>query len=62
MQRGDLIAIMGAGAYGREMSMNYNARPAAAEVLCEEGVMSSIRKRADLASLWAGEPDADSTQ
>ena len=58
VERGDLIAIMGAGAYGREMSMTYNARPAAAEVLCDDGVVTTIRKRAELASLWAGEPDA----
>lgn len=57
VERGDLIALMGAGAYGREMSMTYNARPAAAEVLCQDSVMTSIRQRADMSSLWAGEPD-----
>lgn len=59
VERGDLIAIMGAGAYGREMSMTYNARPAAAEVLCEDGAMTSIRTRATMESLWAGEPDPE---
>lgn len=55
VKRGDLVALMGAGAYGREMSMTYNARPAAAEVLCEEGAMRVVRRRAPMESLWAGE-------
>jgi diaminopimelate decarboxylase len=36
-QRGDLIAVELAGAYGRVMSSTYNARPLCAEVLLEGG-------------------------
>ena len=54
-QRGDLIALMGAGAYGREMSMTYNARPAAAELMCEASACRVIRSRAPMESLWANE-------
>ena len=52
---GDLVAILGAGAYGREMSSSYNARPPAAEVLCESGDSALVRERGSMASLWAGE-------
>ena len=34
---GDLLAVLGAGAYGFAMSSNYNSRPRAVEVLVEEG-------------------------
>jgi diaminopimelate decarboxylase len=50
-----LIAIRGAGAYGREMSMTYNARPRAAEVMVDGSTFRVVRTRGDLASLWAGE-------
>lgn len=52
---GDLVAVRCAGAYGREMASTYNARPAAAEVFVEDGVATLVRRRGDLASLWAGE-------
>ena len=55
MQRGDLVAVLGAGAYGREMASQYNARPRAAEVLCEGSSHTVVRTRGDIASLWAGE-------
>ena len=51
---GDLVAVRCAGAYGREMASTYNARPAAAEVFVEDGVATLVRRRGDLASLWAG--------
>ncbi|MEM9068029.1 MAG: diaminopimelate decarboxylase [Myxococcota bacterium] len=50
---GDLLAILGAGAYGREMSMTYNARPPAAEVLVDQGEWRTVRRRATVESLWA---------
>lgn len=50
---GDLLAILGAGAYGREMAMTYNARPPAAEVLVEGQEWRIIRERASVESLWA---------
>ena len=55
LDEGDLVAILGAGAYGREMASSYNARPAAAEVVCENGAHRVVRTRAPVESLWAGE-------
>ncbi len=54
VERGDLISIFTAGAYGFCMSSNYNARGRAAEVLVDGKKFSVIRKReayADLTSL-----------
>jgi len=45
VERGDLISIFTAGAYGFCMSSNYNARGRAAEVLVDGGSFSVIRKR-----------------
>lgn len=50
-----LVAVRGAGAYGREMSMTYNARPRIPEVLVEGDGYRVVRTRGDIASLWAGE-------
>ena len=55
LARDALLAIRGAGAYGREMSMTYNARPRAAEVMVSGASYRVVRSRGDLASLWAGE-------
>lgn len=44
-RQGDLLAIMGAGAYGFSMSSNYNSRPRAAEVLVDKDKYRIIRKR-----------------
>jgi diaminopimelate decarboxylase len=44
-QRGDLIAIELAGAYGRVMSSTYNARPLCAEVVLEQGIWRISRER-----------------
>jgi diaminopimelate decarboxylase len=33
VEKGEYLAVMGAGAYGFSMSSNYNSRPRAAEVL-----------------------------
>ncbi|MBO6939619.1 MAG: diaminopimelate decarboxylase [Deltaproteobacteria bacterium] len=55
VSEGDLVAILGAGAYGREMASTYNARPRAAEVLVEAGETRLVRERGDAESLWAGE-------
>ncbi|MDH3486310.1 MAG: diaminopimelate decarboxylase [Myxococcales bacterium] len=52
---GDLLAIRGAGAYGREMQSMYNARPLPPEVLID-GVRSRvIRERSGPEALWQGE-------
>jgi diaminopimelate decarboxylase len=55
LAEGELVVVRGAGAYGREMSMTYNARPRAAEILVENGSYRVVRTRGDYASLWAGE-------
>ncbi|OHB65196.1 MAG: diaminopimelate decarboxylase [Planctomycetes bacterium RBG_13_62_9] len=45
VQRGDLISVFTAGAYGFTMSSNYNARPRAPEILVTGDRFSVIRKR-----------------
>lgn len=45
VKRGDLLAVMSAGAYGFVMSSNYNSRPRAAEVLVEGDQFFLIRRR-----------------
>ncbi len=44
-KRGDLLAVMSAGAYGFSMSSNYNSRPRAAEVLVKGSDFWVIRRR-----------------
>ena len=55
LAEGDLLAIMGAGAYGFTMSSNYNTRPRAAEVMVDGSAMHLVREREHLADLWRGE-------
>lgn len=45
MERGDLLAVFSAGAYGMAMSSNYNSRPRAAEVLVDGRTHRLIRRR-----------------
>lgn len=52
---GDLLAIRGAGAYGREMQSMYNARPLPPEVLVDGSQSRVIRRRSGPESLWQGE-------
>jgi diaminopimelate decarboxylase len=42
---GDLLAVMGAGAYGFSMSSNYNSRPRAAEVMVKGKEYFVVRER-----------------
>ncbi|MFK7805471.1 MAG: diaminopimelate decarboxylase [Anaerolineae bacterium] len=51
VQRGDLLAIMNAGAYGFAMSSNYNGRLKPAEVLVEGAKWEIIRPRQQLKEL-----------
>lgn len=45
IKRGDLVAILDAGAYGYSMCSTYNSRPRPAEVLvCSDGTVKCIRK------------------
>ena len=50
---GDLLAVMGAGAYGMTMSSNYNTRPRPPEVLVDGGSAHLVREREAIASLFA---------
>ncbi len=52
MKKGELLAIMSAGAYGFVMSSNYNSRPRAAEVLVDEEEFYVIRKRETFEDLF----------
>ena len=54
-KRGDLLAVMSAGAYGFSMSSNYNARPRAAEVLARDDRFTVIREREGYEDLIRGE-------
>jgi diaminopimelate decarboxylase len=51
LERGDLLAIMNAGAYGFAMSSNYNGRLRAAEVLVDGKSWEIIRPRQQFADL-----------
>lgn len=53
LQEGDLLAIKSAGAYGMSMSSNYNTRPRAAEIMVDENMRHLIRKRENIADLFA---------
>jgi diaminopimelate decarboxylase len=57
MQRGDLLAIFSAGAYGMAMASNYNSRPRAAEVLVTGRTHRLIRRRETFGDLVAAEVD-----
>jgi diaminopimelate decarboxylase len=52
---GDLIAILSAGAYGMTMSSNYNTRPRAAEVMVDGETLHLVRRREQIAQLFADE-------
>ena len=45
VREGDLLAIMGCGAYGFSMSSNYNSRPRASEVLVIKDKFYVVRRR-----------------
>ncbi len=49
---GDLLAVLGCGAYCASMGMHYNARPRAAEVLVEGDSARIIRERETPADQW----------
>jgi len=50
---GDLLAILGAGAYGMSMASNYNSRGRAAEVMVDGDRAYEIRRRETIAELFA---------
>ena len=45
LERGDLVALLSAGAYGASMGSTYNLRPRPAEVLVEKGTVRLARRR-----------------
>lgn len=52
---GDLLAILGAGAYGFSMSSNYNTRPRAIEIMINNNNIHVVRTRESVQQLWANE-------
>jgi diaminopimelate decarboxylase len=52
VQRGDLLAVMTAGAYGFSLSSNYNARPRPAEVIIDGETVRLSRPRQSLDRIW----------
>ena len=55
LERGDLLAVLKAGAYGFAMSSQYNSRPRAAEAVVEGGKLRLARRRETLKDLVRGE-------
>ena len=53
--RGEVLAVMHAGAYGMSMASHYNTRPKPAEVGIENQTTRLIRKRETTSSLWQAE-------
>ena len=56
---GDLIAILGVGAYGASMASSYNSRPLPAEVLVDGERYAVVRRRQTLEEMIAGEQPAN---
>jgi diaminopimelate decarboxylase len=56
-ERGDLLAVGNAGAYGYEMASTYNSRPRPAEVVLDDGDASLARKAESIDALTALEDD-----
>ena len=55
VKKGDLIAVMSAGAYGFTMSSNYCSRPRAAEVMVKDDRFHVVRAREIYEDLVDGE-------
>ena len=55
LSEGDLLAVMGAGAYGFAMASNYNTRPRAAEVMISGESLHLVGQRESLNDLWQRE-------
>ena len=55
LERGDLLAVRSAGAYGFTMASNYNGRPRCAEVLVRGGHWAVVREPESLDDLVRGE-------
>jgi diaminopimelate decarboxylase len=55
LKRGDLVAVLDAGAYGMALASNYNSRPRAAEVLVDGQRSHLMRRRETLKDMLATE-------
>jgi len=55
LEPGDLVAVLGAGAYGFAMASNYNTRPLPAEVIVEHGAAWLARPRQAVEDLFRDE-------
>lgn len=55
--RGDLLALLSAGAYGSTMASNYNSRPRPAEVLVDGNRVALLRSRERVSDLLARDRD-----
>jgi len=51
LERGDLVAVGMAGAYGSSMFSTYNGRPRPPEIALDDGHLTVLRRRGSLASL-----------
>lgn len=59
LQAGDLVAFMGAGAYGAVLASEYNSRPLVPEVLVDGERWAVVRARPGYEDMLAREPRAD---
>ena len=59
VEAGDLVAFMGAGAYGAVLASEYNSRPLVPEVLVDGERWAVVRARPSYDEMWAREPEAD---
>ncbi|MCK4463153.1 MAG: diaminopimelate decarboxylase, partial [Candidatus Omnitrophica bacterium] len=55
LKSGDLLAVMGAGAYGFTMASNYNSRPRTAEIMVVKGKAHIVKKAETYGDLVRGE-------
>jgi diaminopimelate decarboxylase len=55
VERGELLCVFSAGAYGTVMSSNYNSRPRGAEVLVDGSSYRLIRRRETYEDIVAAE-------
>jgi diaminopimelate decarboxylase len=53
LRRGDLVAVMDAGAYGMVMASNYNGQPRPPEVVISDGAVTIARRRETWEDLMA---------
>jgi len=59
LQAGDLVAFMGAGAYGAVLASEYNSRPLVPEVLVDGDRWAVVRQRRTYDEMLAREPRAE---